>query len=324
MMSSERIRQVTGACSEDALDTLLESARAKLSIAVHDRLAGQGGIPELRDPDLALDRTLAAVHRDIGSAVFRRLTPQTGPEEGRARSKRTTLPPGHPLANRLAPVRIKYRGQALEVARSYWSNDLIPALAVARKITEALSRPMEAEQNGAQVHDSVGHLAWLLEQVDLLLGRQRKTPEPAEIDYLVAVEASLEAHAQPLLREVHNAQQLLDDELAPLLAEASSIMGSEMVAQDLADDLAQAWAKARDLSRAVAIVRRVSNDFVGEDLRQANLDGALLAGIRWDASTTWPAGWEPLIRRASMPASEEQGVLIIAAEPRDSVVPADA
>jgi hypothetical protein len=62
-------------------------------------------------------------------------------------------------------------------------------------------------------------------------------------------------------------------------------------------------------------VQAVSNDFVGENLRQANLEGTPLAGVRWNASTNWPEEWEPLIRRASMPAEEEPGVLIIAAEP---------
>ncbi|MFB7359449.1 hypothetical protein [Streptomyces gardneri] len=133
----------------------------------------------------------------------------------------------------------------------------------------------------------------------------------------------MEIHAQPLLRALHTAHQHLREELVPMLFETHSAIDSEMVTRDLADDLEQAWAKANDLSRAIAILQTVSSDFVGEDLRQAKLEGTLLAGVRWNATTTWPEEWEPLIRRASMPAEKEPGVLVIAAEPSNTKVPAD-
>ncbi|MFE5626785.1 hypothetical protein ACFQ8S_32555 [Streptomyces virginiae] len=96
-----------------------------------------------------------------------------------------------------------------------------------------------------------------------------------------------------------------------------------MISQDLTEDLEQAHDKAQALHRVVIAVERVSSDFVGEDLSQANLNDVPLKGIRWDACTLWPVEWEALIRQASMPASGEQGVLIVATEPHDTVVSAD-
>ncbi|MFE5793702.1 hypothetical protein ACFQ8C_14165 [Streptomyces sp. NPDC056503] len=172
------------------------------------------------------------------------------------------------------------------------------------------------------MHASVHRLESLLEQAGHLTGNTPPAGTPAS-DYLRAVRESLEIHAAPLLRAVHNARRLLREELAPMLADPSGATDPEMVTRDLADDLDQAWVKAQDLSRAVSIVRTVSNDFTGDDLRQARLEGAVLAGVRWNASTAWPEAWEPRIRRASTPTDEEPGVLVIAAEPCNAAVSAE-
>nr|WSW65168.1 hypothetical protein OG461_02590 [Streptomyces sp. NBC_00995] len=309
-----------------SLGDLLKAAHRSLGVAVHDRLTAQGGIPELCDPDLALSRTLSAAHRALGTSVLRRLVHEAVPEEEGTSSDHLEgcLPPGHPLADRLAPVRIKYRGRALQTAQAYGLKDLMPALARARTIAEDVMSLLEVEDTDPHLSMSVQQLEGLLEQAMRLTGRRLPTTvgSPAP-DYLRAVEESLEIHAQPLLYAVHNAQQLLLEELVPMLADPDSAVDPEMVTQDLADDLEKAWVKAHDLSRAVAIVQTVSNDFVGEDLRQAKLEGALLAGVRWNASTIWPEEWEPLIRRASTPAKKEPGVLVVAAEPCDTKVSAD-
>ncbi|MGW1116677.1 hypothetical protein ACWD5B_06150 [Streptomyces tanashiensis] len=322
---SQPARATSGQCPDQNLDVLLAAAHSSLCDAVHDRLSAQGGPPELRDPDLVLSRTLAAVHRALGTSVSQRLTRPAGLEhEGAFTSHlESRLPPGHPLSGRLAPVRIKYRRHALQTAQSYGIKDLMPTLAGARRITENVIGLLETENPGTQVRPLVKHLEKLLEQVEHLTERPRATTKPTAPDYLCAVKESLEVHAQPLLRALHNAHQLLREELVPMLVEPDSAIDSEMVTRDLADDLEQAWVKANDLSRAVAIVQTVSSDFVGEDLRQAKLEGTLLAGVRWNATTTWPEEWEPLIRRASMPAEKEPGVLVIAAEPSNTKVPAD-
>ncbi|MDQ0798080.1 hypothetical protein [Streptomyces sp. B1I3] len=324
-MSSDPARTAHGQCSDETLDALLKTAHKRLVIAVHDRLSAQGGVPDLHDPDLALSRTLSAVHRALGTCVSQRLAHQAAPdgEEVFTEHLEGSLQPGHPLADRLAPVRIKYRGHALQTAQSYGLKDLMPALAGARRIAENVISLLEFEDALTQVCVSVQQLERLLEQAGHLTERRPASTAPPTPDYLRAVEESLQVHAQPLLRAVHNAQHLLQEELVPMLADPDSVMNSEMVTQDLADDLEQAWVKAHDLSRAVAVVHAVSNDFVGEDLRQAKLEGTLLAGVRWNASTVWPEEWEPLIRRASMPAEKEPGILVIAAEPCDTMVSAE-
>ncbi|MBD0710910.1 MULTISPECIES: hypothetical protein [unclassified Streptomyces] len=315
-----------GQCSERTLEDVLALAHGALRVAVRDRLSAQGGLPELRDPDLALSRTLARMHRALGTSVSPRLTRPPGPDRegapaGHLESGLLSL--SHPLADRLAPVRIKYRHHALQTALSYGITDLMPTLAGARRITENVIGLLEFEDNDLQVRASVQRLEKLLEQVENLVEEPPATTKPTPPDYLSAVRQSLEVHARPLLRAVHDAHRLLREELVPMLAEPDSAMDSEMLTRDLSDDLDQAWAKAHDLSGAVKAVQKASNDFVGQDLRQANLEGARLAGVRWDASTTWPEEWEPLIRRASAPVDEEPGVLVIAAEPSTTRVPAD-
>lgn len=325
-MTRDLARTTPGQHPDEALKSFLNAAHTGIGIAVCDRLAAQGGVPELCDPDVALSRALSAAHRALGSSVSRRLVQEAGPEDEEALTEQVEgcLPPDHPLAGRLAPVRIKYRGRALQTAQSYGLKDLMSALAKARTIAEDVISLLEAEGTDTQVLVSVQQLERLFEQAMRLAGRRPPTTiRPPASDYLRAVEESLEVHARPLLYAVHGAQQLLQEELLPMIADPDSTVDSAMVTQDLADDLEKAWVKAHDLSRAVAIVQVVSNDFVGEDLRQAKLEGTLLAGVRWNAATSWPDEWEPLIRRASTPEKKEPGVLVVAAEPCDTKVSAD-
>ncbi|MGW1202638.1 hypothetical protein [Streptomyces cyaneofuscatus] len=326
-MSGVPAHVTRGQRCDQALGRLLAAAHQDLAIAVQDRLSARGGAPELRDPDLTIGRMLATAHRALGASVLQRLAHQSDPEREQSPIEYLgALPPhGHPLADRLAPVRIKYRGDALRAAQSYGLRDLMPALAGARRITETVISLLEFDEAGTKVHSSVRKLAHLLDQARHLTERPPTdtAADPPASDYLRAVEESLQTHAVPLQRAVHGARELLREELVPMLAEFHSDMDSEMVTRDLADDIEQAWSRAHDLSRAVAIVQTVSNDFVGDDLRQAKLEGTLLAGVRWNASTVWPEEWEPLIRRASTPLEEEPGVLVISAEPSNTMVSAD-
>jgi hypothetical protein len=52
----------------------------------------------------------------------------------------------------------------------------------------------------------------------------------------------------------------------------------------------------------LAALTRLRDDFTGEDLRHANIDGLHLDGIRWSQLTTrWPADRIPEIERRSTP-----------------------
>ncbi|MFF7656712.1 hypothetical protein ACFZCY_44085 [Streptomyces sp. NPDC007983] len=330
MRDDQSVHAVNGH-SSDPLDALLASVYGQVGIAVHDRLMAQGGVPELRDPDLALDRLLAAAHRTAGRAITARLSHSThaGPTE---RGGQDAVPPADrgALASRPAPVRLKYRRDAMRIARAYWPRDLVDALRTTLRLLERLSEMLEASQQpAAKAREVVEQLDARFAEVLLLPAPRRRPAELIGTDYLTAVEICLARPAEQLFNDVERARQVMGEEFAPLFttiddAAAGYLLGAEAVAQDLCDDLEQASTRAMALSRAVAEVEKISNDFVGADLRQANLDGVLLEGIRWDAATVWPEGWEALVRRASLPVGGEHGILVVAAEPDDSVIPAEA
>ncbi|NUR38982.1 MAG: hypothetical protein HOV73_02685 [Streptomyces sp.] len=315
----------------DPLDALLMRAHRRLGTAVTDRLAAQGGPPELRTPELALDRLLAATHRAVGTAVSRRRS-----REARAALARRDL--AHearlaergPLSNRPSPVRVKYRQQALRLAHRYWPADLAEGMRVAVRLVQNLSDLLEDTAR------TVVDAASVVEQLREHLRELSRMPKPQRspvtltgLDYLVAVESALAEPAERLLHDLHRIRQLLDEELAPAIATLEPAtpayqFGVDAIAQDLIDDLTQGCDQADALAKAVAEVERASSDFVGADLSTAKLDGVRLEGILWDDSTQWPREWEDLIRRASLPSGEERGVLIVAAEPSETVIHAQA
>ncbi|MFJ5262371.1 hypothetical protein ACIQAC_18085 [Streptomyces sp. NPDC088387] len=316
---------------EEVLESLLARAHEQLGVAATDRLNAQGGPPELRPPDLALDRLLAATHRSVGAAVTGR----------RSREARTALAQRDlalearlaergPLFDRPSPVRVKYRQEALRLAQRYWPADLARSMRAAVGLVGDLSDFLEdSTQPNTGADPIVEQIRELLREMSRLPKPQRAPVTLTGLDYLVAVEAVLAEPAERLLHSLHLVQQLLDEELGPAIAALKTsapvyLFGIEAVAQDLLDDLTQACELADVVARAVTEVERASSDFVGADLSGAKLDGVLLEGILWDATTVWPGEWESLVRRASLPSSEERGVLIVAAEPSDTVLHAEA
>ncbi|KOV17610.1 hypothetical protein ADK90_23890 [Streptomyces sp. XY413] len=326
-MSGDAIRNGGGAHA-GTLEALLASTHRDVGRAVHDRLAAQGGVPELRDPDAALARMLWSAHQAVGTAVVERLSRgTTEADDEQHPPSAARFPPHGPLAGRLASVRLKYRREALRLARIYWPGDLIMVIRAALSTVESLTHMLEAGELQPEVSRFTTKLEQQLAQIDLPAPQERRRPDQTGADYLTEVELLLESQSAPLQHDLHNARHLLAGELATLLHaavfEADFLLGADTVAQDLVDDLEQAHGKAQALRVAVATVERASSDFVGEDLSQANLHHVPLKGVRWDATTLWPEEWEGLIRRASMPASGEEGVLIIATEPHRSAVSAD-
>ncbi|MEU1789185.1 hypothetical protein ABZ553_25620 [Streptomyces sparsogenes] len=316
--------------TSNTLDALLASAHAQLGIAVHDRLMAQGGVPELRDPDLALDRLLASAHRSAGRAVSARLVSERHGEPAEKSGQGAPRADSGSLGDCPAPVRLKYRRDAMRIAREYWPRDLVDALQTMLCLVQKLIEMLETSPHPAgQAREVVEQLDARFADVFLLPAPRRRPAVLTGTDYLAAVEVRLAGPAERLFHDVERARQVVDDEFAPLLtpvggAGSGFLQGAGAVAQDLHDDLEYASTRAVDLSRAVAEVEKISSDFVGADLRDAHLDGVLLEGIRWDAATMWPDGWEALIRRASLPVSGERGILIVVGETHESAVPADA
>ncbi|MEW2530391.1 hypothetical protein [Streptomyces sp. NPDC047071] len=326
--------------ADRALDALLAAAHRRVGIAVHDRIMGQGGPPELRDPDLALDRMLATTYRQTELAVTTRLDRESGAAGEPRAAQGPEAPADNALLRRPAAVRLKYRLEALRIAHSFGPVGLLDSLRAALREARCLAELLEADTAPAGAHECVRRLDARLAQVRLPPAPRRRASPVIGRSYLAAVEDFLAPGAEQLVRAVRDVRLLLDEELAPCLmdepdgpdehgrtGEHATLpgypLGADVVAQDLVDDLADAHDQAVALCRAISDVERASTDFVGADLRGARLDGVQLEGIKWDAATAWPSEWEPLIRRASLPVGGERGVLVVAAEPYDSVVSAD-
>jgi hypothetical protein len=228
---------------DERLEVLLASVHEQLGVAVYDGLMGRGGPPELHDPDRVLGQLLAAVHRQTGAAVGQRLARRRRKVLAIA-SKRRTVNGGCAygddtvLVRRPASVRLKYREQALRIARTYWPQDLVQMLRDALDCVQDLvahleedSLPPGSRQSLIRVSASIGHVLALPESPQL-------PPALAGYDYLETVENALSTGAIRLMSEVRSVQQLLEAELIPhLLAEEVSWLGALKVAQDLADDL---------------------------------------------------------------------------------------
>ncbi|AXE27878.1 hypothetical protein C0216_30635 (plasmid) [Streptomyces globosus] len=331
-MSADPIHDHDGRA--DFLAALLASAHRQVGTAVIDRIAAQGGVPELRDPDLALARMLWSAHRATGAEVAERLNRDKAVVDGRRsrRSSQRMTDPG-PLAGRLAWVRLKHRREALRLAHTYWPTDFTALIRDALTTLGELAELVEADELYAEdPWEEIIRITLLLERqlsgITLPTPRELARSDQLGTDYLTEVEQFLDSHVGPLQQDLDNAQRFLEGELVSRLdisePDAESLLGADMVVQDLAEDLEQAQGKAQTLRLVVAAVERASSDFVGEDLSRANLDDIPLKGVRWDAGTTWPDEWEAWIRQASRPAGGEEGVLIVASEPHSSVVSADA
>ncbi|AYG84649.1 hypothetical protein DWB77_06863 [Streptomyces hundungensis] len=304
------------------LDELLAVAKDVLDTAVRDRLAAQGGVPDLRDPDLALDRLLVSAHRETGTAIAIRCelehrfsVDNQGFARMRARAARG-------LKSRPAALRLKYRDAARRILARYWPSDLDVALGLAVELLERLTT-WEQDISFA-VHDVVDEVGARLGEVLLLPNPWTADAQEVPQGYLGSLERRLSTPADELFLLVYRARQMFDEELVPLLRADISWGdgGLSMVAQDLVDDLEYARRTARKLARTRAEVEAARSDFTGADLRDTDLEGVSLKGVLWDATTFWPALWEAQIRRASTPRGDD-GVLVVAVEPQESAVPAD-
>lgn len=316
---------------EKVLDELLAAACQQTENAVQARLTAQGGLPELRDPDLALARLLAGAHRQVGRAVSERLkamSPQPVPAERNQVSasggERSALMQSHAI------VRLKYRQEALAVSQAFWPRDLTTHLGAA--LVDV--RRLVAELDYGNLLDpavlGLGNLDRALRTVSLLPEPLKRPAPLAGDDYIGGIEDYLDIYTARLFSAAGSVRQLLAEEVErePSTDKTSGycvvVLEVTEVAQDLLDDLEKMNLYAAALARAVSKVEEASTDFRGADLRHAQLGGLKLKGIRWDKETVWPEEWQDRIFRVSELASEEQGVLVVGLEPRDSTVSADA
>ena len=77
-------------------------------------------------------------------------------------------------------------------------------------------------------------------------------------------------------------------------------------ARNIARDLARELGAVGDLHMGgirrgdITTLTNAADDFTDADLRQADLRGVPLEGLRWSESTRWPDGWAEPIRRMSV------------------------
>ncbi|HET9379533.1 MAG TPA: hypothetical protein VFP69_01715 [Streptomyces sp.] len=315
----------------DTLDGLLAAVHHRLGTAVADRITAQGGPPELRSPDLALDRLLATAHRSMGAATARRQSCES--RSVLASPNQPCDPRGlarGPLADRSPAVRVKYREASLRLVRTYWPFDLAKAMRTAVISVHHLCGLLaDTTQPPQSVHSALDALRTLLHSISEMPDPYRPPVSLTGLDYLAAVESVLADPAERLLEGLAGVRELLDEEVAPAVAAVlgrgeTYLFAVDAVAQDLLDDLTHGCEEADALARAVSEVERASNDFTGADLRHAKLDGIVLDGILWDATTLWPPHWETRVRRSSLPSDAEHGILVVACEGRGTAVHADA
>lgn len=115
------------------------------------------------------------------------------------------------------------------------------------------------------------------------------------------------------LMEVLCSEDVAHDELRPWRSGLSIVIDPHVYDRGPAADLIRQLesapsdkpeAKLEDARDALTVA---SHDFIGADLRHANLDDVPLGGIRWNAATRWPRSW--LQRLRTLSTEVEPGIL---------------
>ncbi|MER6912585.1 hypothetical protein ABT354_13020 [Streptomyces sp. NPDC000594] len=300
------------------LDEVLARAHRALGIAVQDALTGRGGPPEPRDPDRALARLLASAHRQTLAAVEQR----TDRLRQRERARRPARDGG--LMSRPAAVRLKYREEALRIAREHRPQGLLTAVGRAQLAVQWLIGLLEEGRPAGRARGALARAGEELERALVLPRVPRLPPALTGYAFLETARERLGVRSGRLTERASGSLGLLETELLPRLDDSGSCgAGALEVALDLADDLDLVQRAGMALLRAVREAEEAGNDFRGADLRDVSLEGLPLEGIRWDARTLWPPGWESRVRRASLAIGEVPGVLVVGREPGDRTVRVD-
>lgn len=313
---------------DEILDTVLASAHQGIGTAVHCRLSGRDGPPELRDPDLALTRVLASAFRQVGLATVARLQPEPATENAAPRKTHTTSSAQDDgLLSHLPATRLKYRYAALEAVRAIGPRELLRVAGDAVSCAQQLSFLLSEGERCAEVQDSIQKLRRYLKEILRLPTPSRKSTPLAGQDYLGSVTEQLARRTDRITAAARSIRRLMEPELLSCIEQTDeelipqAMLGAAEVAQDISDDLARILAETEQLIRITNVVEQASNDFCGADLRDASLHGIPLDGVLWDLGTEWPPEWECHIRDSSVPAGDNYGVLVIE---HSSVIRSDA
>lgn len=311
------MREEVASVHEDELDPWLASARSDLIDGLASVLDVEAGLRDALLPSrrtdltddlravLDLDTGLAAIIPSASLVRFeqpRFFPPADAANRDTSEMRESatarlicSLPPAHRLALREDPA--------------------IPGIALAFRLAQRTARARDLEQT--RDRDVARALALILtHDLDLARGLARALDlaRPRVPDL-----ARAHTRAQGLTRKLEFAIDLthnldhnrdlgldLDRDLAHVLARdlARGLADAVALARDLSPDpdLARAFdsdlgpAHDRDLGLALA---RACDDFSAADLRDVDLTGMPLTGVRWSRATQWPTAWKEQIERRS-------------------------
>ncbi|MEU2722125.1 hypothetical protein [Streptomyces smyrnaeus] len=312
--------------ADTLLEEMLSSTYQDLGTAVGDRLAARGGPPELCDPDLALDRLLASVHRQTRVAIDNRLSAGHAERKNSLDALAKRKFPYQELRDRPADLRLKHRQKALTLVELFRAPNRTHTLRSAVSYLEELHGLLELSGEREFAEELMGKVVHRLDAIP----RPYVSPSTARPGdgYEDAVRAHLDAPARRLAHRLQGIRRLLHEVVASYLPgdggrTAESLGGATETVQDLCNDVERALEEAVALEAAIEAVVSASNDFCGADLNSAALEGVSLTGIIWNLDTVWPAGWEERILRTSLPRNEAETELVVAAEPSAQSMHAD-
>lgn len=189
-------------------------------------------------------------------------------------------------------LRTRADGLAHDLARA--DNHDASDLGLARARVRHLVRDLDHALGHARDLASILTLARIFARaLDLALGYSRDLTRARALD-----------HARTLARDLAgDLEGALDLDRAldriSVRRGTPSQQKSEFVRAVAADRAAEDL-REEDLLEAVEIMDRVVSDVVGADLRNDDLTGIPLEGVRWSSTTRWPPAWRDRVRHRSV------------------------
>lgn len=291
------------------------------------------GRPRGRQVLAALGRRPVAVHRAADPEAASSPSPPPSGNPGSSPSSQVadlllSLPPATRLSLRSHPEALSIAlvfqtrlalDRARDLARGFdgaLALDLAHALDGARDIDLARARTRDRDRDRAHAHARDRDLARYIAR---RLDRDRARDRDLELARALADDLALDALTRALdLDALTRAlTRVLDRALALTRDLDLDLDLDRALALDLDHAGGFGLTRVRYLSSALD---RALNDFTGADLRDADLPGLSLTGIRWSRATRWPPAWAEEIERLSVEIEPETGIFEI----RDGTTTADA
>ncbi len=212
------------------------------------------------------------------------------------------------VAAATATVRLALRGDALQLAGTM---DLFAAVGEARRLAHAL-----AVARGFTDLGDLGRAGRLARSLDAAIARAHQCVaqlrySPGGAGYVSTGVDCVSGSVDDIARAVGHGPAKIGDVLRTIDLDRALLLAQARVTS-LMLALAGGIGIAGTASFAVSPIeasdmsslRELVNDMVEADLRDADLAGVMLDGVRWSDGTRWPARWVKHIKRHSVELSE--------------------